>query len=200
MTAISQKIPNLFGGISQQPDTKKLPGQVRRLENGYPEFALGLLKRPGAKFEQELLGPVVASNKPEGTWFEILRDDNEKYVCQYTTETLNSVTVPNVKIWRLRDGLEMFVDRSLLLTPAQYNTPNIQGSLGNSSPPANSLQHVINTWSLYAQEHALNNAVIDSYKANLQTYAQTSNTAQNVEESKYELVDDIEFDVDSDLE
>ena len=193
MTAISQKIPNLFGGISQQPDTKKLPGQVRRLENGYPEFALGLLKRPGAKFEQELLGPVVASNKPEGTWFEILRDDNEKYVCQYTTETLNSVTVPNVKIWRLRDGLEMFVDRSLLLTPAQYNTPNIQGSLGNSSPPANSLQHVINTWSLYAQEHALNNAVIDSYKANLQTYAQTSNTAQNVEESKYELSSTFDF-------
>lgn len=193
MTAISQKIPNLFGGISQQPDTKKVPGQVRRLENGYPEFALGLLKRPGAKFEQELLDPVVASNKPQGTWFEILRDDNEKYVCQYTTETLNSVTVPNVKIWRMRDGLEMFVDRSLLLTPAQYNTPNIQGSLGNSSPPANSLQHVLDTWGMYAQEHALNNTVIDNYKANLQTYAQTSNTAQSVEESKYELSSTFDF-------
>ena len=131
MTAISQKIPNLFGGISQQPDTKKVPGQVRRLENGYPEFALGLLKRPGAKYEQDLIEPVIASNQPQGTWFEILRDANEKYICQFTTETLNSVTVPNIKIWRMRDGMEMFVDRSKLLTPTQYNGANIQGSLGN---------------------------------------------------------------------
>ena len=59
MSAISQKIPNLFGGISQQPDTKKVPGQVRRLVNGYPEFALGLIKRPGAKFEADLVDNAV---------------------------------------------------------------------------------------------------------------------------------------------
>lgn len=193
MTAISQKIPNLFGGISQQPDTKKVPGQVRRLENGYPEFALGLLKRPGAKFEQDLIAPVVASNKPQGTWFEILRDENEKYVCQYTTETLNSVTVPNIKIWRLRDGLEMFVDRSLLLTPAQYNTANIQDSLSNSSPPANSLKDVIDKWSAYATEHTNNNSAIDTYRTSLQTYAQTTNAAKAVEESKFELSSTFDF-------
>ena len=29
MAAVSQKISNLLGGVSQQPDPIKLPGQVR---------------------------------------------------------------------------------------------------------------------------------------------------------------------------
>lgn len=193
MTAISQKIPNLFGGISQQPDTKKIPGQVRRLENGYPEFALGLLKRPGAKYEQDLIDPAISGNKPEGVWFEILRDANEKYICQYTVEEINSVKVPNVKIWRMSDGLEMFVDRSLLLTSTQYDTANLQQSLGNTSPPAGSLQELINKWGDYEKEVVKDSEVtsnineIIAYKVNLQEYAETTNDAQAVEESKYEL-------------
>ena len=199
MTSISQKIPNLFGGISQQPDTKKVPGQVRKLVNGYPEFALGLLKRPGAKYEQDLIEPVVSSNTPQGTWFEILRDSSEKYICQFTTETLNSVTVPNVKIWRMSDGLEMFVDRSLLLTEAQYSGANIQGSLGNSSPPANSLQDVIDKWNAYytavldADTATSLVSEISDYQTSLQTYAQTSNTAQDTQESKFETTSTFDY-------
>lgn len=187
MTAISQKIPNLFGGISQQPDTKKIPGQVRRLENGYPEFALGLLKRPGAKYEQDLCGCAISNSTPEGVWFEILRDANEKYICQYTVEEINSVKVPDVKIWRMSDGFEMFVDRSLLLTPTQYAGTDFQGSLGNTSPPANSLQDIIDKWGAYAtaMDGFYNN--VGNHKQSLYDYAKSTHDANSRSESKYEL-------------
>ena len=79
MTAISQKIPNLFGGISQQPDEKKVPGQVRDLVNGYPEFSLGLIKRHGAKYENELydagvegyIQDTVSLRKPSGKLYSL---------------------------------------------------------------------------------------------------------------------------------
>ena len=50
MSTISQSIPNLLSGISQQPDNRKRPGQLRDAINAFPDFALGLLKRPGGKF------------------------------------------------------------------------------------------------------------------------------------------------------
>ena len=41
MAAISQTINNVLGGVSQQPDPVKLPGQVREAVNAYldPTFA-----------------------------------------------------------------------------------------------------------------------------------------------------------------
>lgn len=54
MTTVTQKIPNLLRGISQQPDVKKFPGEVRECINAFPEYALGLMKRPGAKLEAPL--------------------------------------------------------------------------------------------------------------------------------------------------
>ena len=187
MTAISQKIPNLFGGISQQPDTKKIPGQVRRLENGYPEFALGLLKRPGAKYEQDLCGCAISNSTPEGVWFEILRDANEKYICQYTVEEISGYKVPDVKIWRMSDGFEMFVDRSLLLTPTQYAGTDFQGSLGNTSPPANSLQDIIDKWGAYATAMDGFYSNVKTYKQSLYDYAKSTHDANSRSESKYEL-------------
>ena len=47
MPAITQRINNFLGGVSTQPDTKKLPGQVTEAKNVYPDPALGLTKRPG---------------------------------------------------------------------------------------------------------------------------------------------------------
>ena len=61
MTTLTQKIPNLLRGISQQPDPKKFPGEVRDCVNAFPEYALGLMKRPGAKLEAPLRRPAVPS-------------------------------------------------------------------------------------------------------------------------------------------
>ena len=78
MTTLSQSIPNLLSGISQQPDSRKRPGQLKDAVNAFPDFALGLLKRPGGKFVADL------HNAPTtGKWFPILRDTVEKYVACY---------------------------------------------------------------------------------------------------------------------
>lgn len=79
MTAISQRIPNLLGGISQQPDALKLPGQVRNAVNCLPDPTYGMIKRPGTKLVSRLVG---ATN--DGRWFSIVRDQTERYVCQFT--------------------------------------------------------------------------------------------------------------------
>ena len=61
MTTLTQKIPNLLRGISQQPDVKKFPGEVRDCVNAFPEYALGLMKRPGARLEASLRGAATPS-------------------------------------------------------------------------------------------------------------------------------------------
>ena len=91
MSTVSQSIPNLLSGISQQPDNRKRPGQLKDAVNAFPDFALGLLKRPGGKFVANL--PNATSS---GKWFPILRDTNEKYIVQYVNNRFH--------VWDLADG------------------------------------------------------------------------------------------------
>lgn len=90
MAAITQRIGNFLGGVSTQPDAKKLPGQVRDAINVYPDPALGLTKRPGFKF-LDALHDGTGTNGASGTdlltdalkdahWFFIDRDDDEFYI------------------------------------------------------------------------------------------------------------------------
>ena len=66
MAAISQKIGNLIGGVSQQPDSLKFNGQLRVCDNYYPDVTLGLAKRPGLKGISKLANAVddVTLTKP----------------------------------------------------------------------------------------------------------------------------------------
>jgi len=91
MSTISQRIPNLFLGISQQPDSRKFPGQARDAVNTLPDFALGMLKRPGGEYIESLTNATTT-----GRWFSILRDQDEKYVAQYANNVF--------RIWSLIDG------------------------------------------------------------------------------------------------
>ncbi len=97
MSTITQRIPNFLLGISQQPDNRKFPGQLRDCVNAFPDYALGLLKRPGGQFVSSLEGAT-----PEGKWFSILRDPQEKYVAQYDDNTF--------RVWDLTDGSPRVVD------------------------------------------------------------------------------------------
>jgi hypothetical protein len=114
MSTISQRIPNLLLGVSQQPDKLKFPGQVREASNVFPDYALGLLKRPGGKFEAELYNATA-----RGRWFPILRDENEKYVCQYDT------TDGQFRIWSLIDGKPRAVDMGTTAATGQPSGCNI---------------------------------------------------------------------------
>ena len=61
MRTITQRIPNLLLGVSQQPDLRKFPGQVVAADNVFPDYALGMLKRPGGKYVSKLVMQTLAA-------------------------------------------------------------------------------------------------------------------------------------------
>jgi len=79
MVAVNQRIPNFLGGVSQQPDTIKFPGQLRVCDNAVPDVTFGLMKRPPGEFVKKL-----TNANADGYWYEILRDGDEKYLIQIT--------------------------------------------------------------------------------------------------------------------
>ena len=84
MAAVTQTVPNFLGGVSNQPDDKKLPGQVKEALNAYPDPTFGLQKRPGFKFLAQLkeTGGTAWDNNDldNGKWFYYNRDADERYV------------------------------------------------------------------------------------------------------------------------
>ena len=117
MSTISQRIPYLFGGISQQPDIKKRPGEVRDSTNAYPDYALGMLKRPGGKHVASLENAAAS-----GRWFSILRDASEKYVGQFANEIF--------RIWSITDGQPRKVDMGSTVTyPGTCNQTTVGTAL-----------------------------------------------------------------------
>ena len=98
MATISQKLANLVGGVSQQPDTVKFSNQLRSCDNYYPDFTLGLAKRPGLQAKGKL-----ANAADDGTWFHIFRDDKEKYIFQFSKAGA-------LKVWDTNSGLQQTVN------------------------------------------------------------------------------------------
>ena len=84
MASITQTIPNYSGGISQQPDETKFPGQVVKAKNVYPDLVQGLMKRPGGKFIASL-SDGSKNSATNGRWFHYYRDENEQYIGQIST-------------------------------------------------------------------------------------------------------------------
>ena len=74
MAAVSQKIPNLLGGVSQQPDPVQLPGQVREAINTYLDPTFGCRKRPGTDY----IATIAEDLPTHAKWFPIFRDNNER--------------------------------------------------------------------------------------------------------------------------
>ena len=102
MSALSQTINNVLGGVSQQPDPVKLPGQVRNAVNAYLDPTFGCRKRPGTQFISKLGSGDIPEN---AKWFPIFRDDKERYVaCIYTDST-----GAHVRVWAADSGIERTV-------------------------------------------------------------------------------------------
>lgn len=104
MPAVNQRIPNFLGGVSQQPDKIKFPGQLRVCDNAVPDITFGLKKRPPAEFVGTLTNATST-----GHWYEILRDGDEKYLVQITPS--NSGGMP-IRVWDLADGTEKSLTNS----------------------------------------------------------------------------------------
>ena len=87
MSSVTQLVPNYLGGVSNQPDDKKLPGQVQGCINAYPDPTFGLTKRPGFKFLSDLKDGVPSggtafdnTDLDNAKWFYINRDADERYI------------------------------------------------------------------------------------------------------------------------
>ena len=106
MPAINQRIPNFLGGVSQQPDTIKFPGQVRVCDNAVPDVTFGLTKRPAGEFVKKLTNTTA-----DGYWYEIIRDGDQKYLLQITAANSYSGTKP-IRIWNLLTGVEQTLTNS----------------------------------------------------------------------------------------
>ena len=96
MTAITQKIPNFIGGISQQPDELKPEGSLREALNVIPDVTDGLRKRAGSR----LINPLLTDQF--GSWFHFNYADNQKYIGKVNTNG-------EVNLFSCADGLPVIV-------------------------------------------------------------------------------------------
>ena len=94
MPNITQTIPALTAGISQQPDEQKIPGQVKDMVNALPDVTQGLLKRPGGKYVGSL-----SNSTNNGRWFHYYRDETEQYIGQIAQDGV-------VRMWDCSTGNE----------------------------------------------------------------------------------------------
>jgi len=117
MAAINQRIPNFLGGVSQQPDFVKFPGQLRTCHNAYPDVTFGLVKRPPGEYVGTL-----ANAEEGGYWFEIDRDKDNKYIVQITD-------TPEIRVWDLSDGTQQTVN-----VAAGVNLNYLARSVGSTKP------------------------------------------------------------------
>ena len=107
MANVTQLIPTLTGGISQQADELKVPGQVNVADNVLPDVTHGLQKRPGGQFVSSL-SDGTNNSVTNGRWFHYYRDEAEQYIGQVSR-------TGDINMWKCSDGSEMTVT----YTPAQ---------------------------------------------------------------------------------
>ena len=118
MAAVTQVVPNYIGGVSSQPDERKIPGQVTEATNVYIDPTFGLTKRQGAQFLTTLdtYNDAVDSLR-DAAWFVITRDDDEAY---FGAVTLND----GVRIWNaipeIVNGTPVFTECTVTGDPGTY--------------------------------------------------------------------------------
>jgi hypothetical protein len=119
MASVTQQIPNFLGGVSRQPDDKKLPGQVREAINAYADPTYGLSKRPGTKW----LGNLSSTTNEfqNGKWFYINRDDAEKYI--------GVIYGTNIKIWNVNNPTATVTVTNSGSSYLTYGSSNAKDSL-----------------------------------------------------------------------
>jgi len=84
MASIRQTVQSYAGGISQQPDQLKKPGQVKDCLNAIPDIVLGLYKRPGSK---RVGTSKLANVQSGGSYFHYHRDGEEgSYIGQIAAD------------------------------------------------------------------------------------------------------------------
>lgn len=85
MPAVQQTNENYLGGVSTQPDFKKLPNQVTQADNAWIDPAFGLCKRPGSEY----IGDIGTEDEYKDChFFYYNRDQVENYFCAIKKDSL----------------------------------------------------------------------------------------------------------------
>ena len=130
MASVTQTINSYTGGISQQPDSKKLPGQVVDAINVLPDVTQGLQKRPGAELVASLSDNTTTAlnSTANGRWFHYYRDENEQYIGQINRAgdvnmwCCSDIYVSGVKRHSAGEALDVTPDGSTASALASYLT------------------------------------------------------------------------------
>jgi hypothetical protein len=146
---ISQSIPNLANGVSQQPFTLRLASQAEAQENGLSTTSQGLRKRPPTKH----LKKILSGSFTNSFIHTINRDENERYVVVITNGDLKvfdlagnekTVTFPSGKTYlNAADPTNSFravtvADYTFLVNKTVTVTP------GTTLAPARPFETVVN--------------------------------------------------------
>ena len=119
---ISNSIPNLLNGVSQQPDTVKLPNQASVQENGLSDIISGLGKRPPTEHIAKLNTDTLTNSKVH----IINRDSSEQYVVLVNNQSIKVYDLAgNAKTVVVPDGVSYLTstapqDDFNLVTVADY--------------------------------------------------------------------------------
>ena len=125
MVAITQRIPDFFGGINEAPDQYKGQGQVRDACNCIPDLTRGLYKRPGAK----RIGTAALAGATTSThWFHYYRDETEgSYIGQIQTDG-------SVNMWSCETG------NAITVTYESGQETDLKAYLAHGTPSSSDLQ------------------------------------------------------------
>ena len=123
MANVTQKIPNVIGGVSRVPDFDKTPGELREAVNCYPDLAYGMTKRPGSEYVGNLLS--YTDTQADGTYFfPLIREGQPRY--------LVGVSSTGIQMWDVDDP-----DRTITVT----ETSDSFDYLALASTEANPYRH-----------------------------------------------------------
>ena len=121
MALLNTSIPNLIGGVSQQPDSVRFDGQCEEQTNAISSVVDGLSKRPNTQHIAKLVSSAISSNS---FVHFVDRSDAEKYVIIHDGTAL--------KAWNL-DGTPCTINGS-----ASYTTSGL--SYINTATPRQDLK------------------------------------------------------------
>ena len=135
MSTIKQNIPTFLNGISQQPDKKKIPTQLKDAVNTYPDYALGMLKRPGGKFISNLYNAENVSTTIALATHNGAGDSNRtagRYVAAATTGGSGSGATFNVHA-TVAGEVDTFTHNGVSATNRTAGTYYIANAAGSAS-------------------------------------------------------------------
>jgi hypothetical protein len=87
MALLNTSLPNLIGGVSQQPDSVRFEGQCEEQTNAISSVVDGLSKRPNTRHLAKLLSSAISANS---FVHFVDRSDAEKYVVIHDGSTLKA--------------------------------------------------------------------------------------------------------------